>query len=90
LKFCFFHLMPFTGVKDVTPDWPTPNRFFEEVRGRTSCTAATSTPHRRPHHRQGERATLKSRLRPLEVDQPERMSSVVQRFLERADAFMVN
>jgi pimeloyl-ACP methyl ester carboxylesterase len=26
----------------------------------------------------------------IEVDQPERMSSVVQRFLERSDAFMVN
>ena len=21
--------MPFTGVKDVTPDWPTPNRLFD-------------------------------------------------------------
>lgn len=26
----------------------------------------------------------------IEVDQPERMSSVVQRFLERSNAFMVN
>jgi len=32
LKFSFFHLMPFTGVKDVTPDWPTPNRVFDPAR----------------------------------------------------------
>ena len=24
--------MPFTGVKDVTPDWPTPNRVFDPAR----------------------------------------------------------
>ena len=24
--------MPFTGVKEVTPDWPTPNRVFDTAR----------------------------------------------------------
>ena len=32
MKFCFFHLMPFTGVKEVTPEWPTPNRMFDPSR----------------------------------------------------------
>ena len=32
MKFCFFHLMPFTGVKEVTPEWPTPNRMFDPAR----------------------------------------------------------
>ena len=32
MKFCFFHLMPFTGVKEITPEWPTPNRMFDSAR----------------------------------------------------------
>jgi hypothetical protein len=24
--------MPFTGVKEVTPEWPTPNRMFDPLR----------------------------------------------------------
>jgi hypothetical protein len=32
LKSSFFHLMPFTGVEGVPPDWPTPNRFFDAER----------------------------------------------------------
>jgi alkanesulfonate monooxygenase SsuD/methylene tetrahydromethanopterin reductase-like flavin-dependent oxidoreductase (luciferase family) len=32
LKFSFFHLMPFTGVKEITAEWPTPNRMFDPQR----------------------------------------------------------
>jgi alkanesulfonate monooxygenase SsuD/methylene tetrahydromethanopterin reductase-like flavin-dependent oxidoreductase (luciferase family) len=32
LKFSFFHLMPFTGVADVSAAWPTPNRLFDPAR----------------------------------------------------------
>ncbi len=34
MKFSFFHLMPFTGVKEVTAEWPTPNRMFDPARAR--------------------------------------------------------